>query len=236
MIKSTLINKLAKTLIIPFIALSMLFIAYGSYISLFSSPTDYYQKEFVRLMYIHVPSAWLGVAIYFFMSICSIIGFITKNPLCHLLTRAATKSGILCTMLCLFTGCIWGYHTWGTWWVWDARLTSMLILLFLYIGYIMIWRMIDDFNTAASVSSIINILGMINIPIIKLSVDWFNTLHQPASIIRSGGISIHPNMINPLVIMSIGLLLACISSGMLRFRTISMHYKIEKIKLRNISV
>ena len=166
--------------------LAFVFILIGLYYSFFNSPPDYLQGETVRIMYIHVPSAWLSLMIYSSMGICSIISLIWKHTLADIISRSCAPIGASFTLVTLITGSIWGKPTWGTWWVWDARLTSELILLFIYLGHIILSNAFDDFRKGDRNASILAIVGLINLPIIKWSVDWWNTLHQPASLTKFG--------------------------------------------------
>ena len=177
--------------------------AVGLYLALVASPPDYQQSETVRIMYVHVPSAWMAMAGYMFLAGASFAGLVWKHPLAHLAGKAAAPIGLVFTGLALITGAIWGKPMWGTWWVWDARLTSVLILFFLYLGYIALWQAIDDPDKAARAAAILALVGVINIPIIRFSVDWWNTLHQPASVIRAGGPSLHADMLVPLLVMAV---------------------------------
>ena len=177
--------------------------AVGLYLALVASPPDYQQSETVRIMYVHVPSAWMAMAGYMFLAGASFAGLVWKHPLAHLAGKAAAPIGLMFTGLALITGAIWGKPMWGAWWVWDARLTSVLILFFLYLGYIALWQAIDDPDKAARAAAILALVGVINIPIIRFSVDWWNTLHQPASVIRAGGPSLHPDMLVPLLVMAV---------------------------------
>ena len=177
--------------------------AAGLYLALVASPPDYQQSETVRIMYVHVPSAWMAMAGYMFLAGASFAGLVWKHPLAHLAGKAAAPIGLVFTGLALITGAIWGKPMWGTWWVWDARLTSVLILFFLYLGYIALWQAIDDPDKAARAAAILALVGVINIPIIRFSVDWWNTLHQPASVIRAGGPSLHADMLVPLLVMAV---------------------------------
>ena len=177
--------------------------AAGLYLALVASPPDYQQSETVRIMYVHVPSAWMAMAGYMFLAGASFAGLVWKHPLAHLAGKAAAPIGLMFTGLALITGAIWGKPMWGTWWVWDARLTSVLILFFLYLGYIALWQAIDDPDKAARAAAILALVGVINIPIIRFSVDWWNTLHQPASVIRAGGPSLHTDMLVPLLVMAV---------------------------------
>lgn len=180
------------------ILLTLILYAIGLYTVFFNSPPDYLQGEFIRIMYIHVPCAWLSLGIYVLMAFASFIALVWNYSLADLAAFAAAPIGLVLTFICLATGSIWGKPIWGTWWVWDARLTSMLILFLLYIGYILVW----DFNIVAARSAAsINLIGVINIPIIKFSVNLWGTLHQPASIIKSGGIAVDSSMLPPLLVM-----------------------------------
>lgn len=173
----------------------------GLPLALFMSPPDYQQGDSVRIMYIHVPAAWMAMASYSFIAFASAIAFIWRHNLADLAARAAAPIGLAMTGLALITGAVWGKPTWGAWWVWDARLTSVLVLFFIYLGYIAIWDAVDDKARAAKFARIVALVGFINIPIIKFSVDWWNSLHQPASIIRPEGPTIDGSMLTPLLLM-----------------------------------
>jgi heme exporter protein C len=185
-------------------ALSALTLAAGLYFALAASPADYQQGETVRIMYIHVPAAWMGMFCYTAMAVFSAMALIWKHPLADLLGRATAPVGAAFTFLCLVTGALWGKPMWGTWWVWDARLTSMLILLFLYLGYMALANAFDDPSRGNRASAILALVGVVNVPIIKWSVDWWNTLHQPASMIKMGGPAIDSSMLVPLLLMAVG--------------------------------
>ena len=182
---------------------TVILLAAGIYLSLFVAPPDYQQGETVRIMFVHVPSAWMALFTYAVMAGASAAGLIWKSPLSHLTAKAAAPIGASFTLLALVTGALWGQPMWGTWWVWDARLTSVLILFFLYLGYIALWEAIDDYTRAAKSAAILALVGVVNIPIIKFSVDWWNTLHQPASVLRMDGPSIHPSLLVPLLVMGV---------------------------------
>lgn len=184
------------------IGLSLICFLVGLALGLFFSPPDYQQGETVRIMYIHVPASWWALGVYTIMAGASVTGFITKAPLCHLLTKAIAPIGLSFTLISLITGSLWGKPTWGTWWVWDARLTSMLILLFLYIGYQLLVTAFDDQEKGLAAGAVIAMVGWINVPLIKWSVDWWHTLHQPASIIRLAKPAIHWTMLVPLAFMA----------------------------------
>ena len=175
--------------------------ALGIYFGLFKSPADYQQGETVRIMYVHVPAAWMSLFCYSAMAVASAAGFIWKHPLADVAAKETAPIGAAFTFLALFTGSLWGKPMWGAWWAWDARLTSVLVLFFLYLGYMALWRAIPDKSRAAKLTAILAIVGFVNVPIIKFSVDWWNSLHQPASILREGGPAIHGSMLTPLLLM-----------------------------------
>jgi len=189
--------------ILPWSAgLTVILLALGLYYALLDSPIDYQQKDSVRIMYLHVPAAWLALQTYTLMAVASAVGLIWRHPLADLTAKAAAPIGASFTFLCLVTGSLWGEPTWGTWWVWDARLTSVLILFFLYLGYIAIWQAYDDPARASRAAAILALVGFVNVPIIKFSVDWWNTLHQPASVLTMQGSKIDPAMLRPLLLMA----------------------------------
>ncbi|MGE0408560.1 MAG: heme ABC transporter permease [Amphiplicatus sp.] len=173
----------------------------GLYFGLFNSPADYQQGESVRIMYVHVPAAWMALFCYTAIAVASATGFIWKHPLADVAAKATAPIGAVFTALALATGSLWGKPMWGAWWAWDARLTSMLILFFLYIGYIAIWEATSDKTRAARLAAIVAIVGFVNVPIIHFSVDWWTSLHQPASVFRKGGPSIDASMLTPLFLM-----------------------------------
>ena len=175
--------------------------ALGLYLALFVSPADYQQGDSVRIMYVHVPAVTLGMGVYALMAVAALGTLVWRHPLADVAARAAAPLGAAFTFLGLVTGAIWGKPMWGTWWVWDARLTSFLVLFIMYLGLIALWRAFDDPARAGRIAAALVLVGAINIPIIKFSVDWWNTLHQPASILRIGGPSIHPSMFYPLLVM-----------------------------------
>ena len=170
--------------------------------ALIFSPEDYKQSHSVRIMYVHVPAAWISLGIFSIITFLSVIGYIFKIRNFFLISKSLAPSGFVFNIIAIVTGSIWGKPTWGTWWAWDARITSMLILLLFYIIYLIAWRIYDDNDKVFKVTSIITILGIINVPIIKYSVDWWNTLHQPASINILSKSSIHLSMLYPLLIMT----------------------------------
>ena len=176
----------------------------GLYWGLVTSPADYQQGDTVRIMYIHVPVAWLASSSYFILALCALFFLVWRHPLADIGARAVAPVGAMFAALTLITGALWGKPTWGTYWVWDARLTSMLVLFFFFIGYMALAGGFDNRRRGARPAAILALVGAINLPIVKFSVDWWNTLHQPASLLRSGGVSIDPAMLWPLLTMFIG--------------------------------
>mgnify|MGYP000078342108 FL=1 len=186
------------------IVIALMAIGFGLYYALVKSPPDYQQSETVRIMYVHVPAAWMAMFCYVALACSSAIALIWRHMLANIIAKSTAPIGASFTFLALVTGSLWGKPMWGTWWVWDARLTSVLILFFLYLGYMVLYEAFDDKSRGARAAAILSIVGVINIPIIKFSVDWWNTLHQPASVIKISGPSIHPSMMTPLILMAVG--------------------------------
>ncbi len=182
--------------------LAVLLFAIGVPWGLFYSPADYQQGESVRIMYIHVPSAWWSMGVYAFLAGASLTYLVWRHVIADVAARAAAPIGAAYAGLCLFTGSLWGRPTWGTWWEWDARLTSMLILFLTYLGYIALRAAIDEEERGARLGAVLALAGAVNLPIVHYSVEWWSTLHQPASILREGGASIHPSMLGPLLTMA----------------------------------
>ena len=176
-----------------------IFFIFGLYLALLASPPDYQQGDAVRIMYVHVPSAWLALSSYLLLGICSFFFLIWRHPLAEIAARSIAPIGTGFAALTLITGSFWGKPIWGVWWVWDGRLTSMLVLFFFFIGYISLSNAFDRSERGARPAAILALVGCINLPIVKFSVDWWHTLHQPASIMRSEGISIDPAMLWPLL-------------------------------------
>lgn len=196
-------NRLAdKILPIAKIVMVLAFV-YGLYLALFASPVDYQQGQSVRIMYVHVPAAWMAMFSYMVVAAASFTALVWRHPLALLAGKAAAPIGATFTALALVTGMLWGKPMWGTYWVWDGRLTSVLVLFFLYLGYMAIWRSMDEEDKAGRAASILALVGVVNIPIIKFSVDWWNTLHQPASVMRMGGPTIDSAMLWPLFTIAI---------------------------------
>ena len=204
----------------------------GLGLGLFYSPEDYQQGDAVRMMYVHVPAAWMAMGAYSFIAVMSLVAFVWRHTLADIAARSAALPGAVFTALALFTGAVWGKPTWGAWWVWDARLTSMLILLFTYFGYMAIWQSVPEQVRAARFARILALVGFINIPIIKFSVEWWNSLHQPASILRADGPTIHPAMLIPLLLMIFAYTALFTWLVVLEMRTSLMRQRIEKRAVR----
>lgn len=196
-------NRLADRILPWAIAAAIGAFGIGLYFALFDSPPDYQQGESVRMMYVHVPAAWAASSVYLFIAVASFVALVWRHPLALIAGRAAAPIGALFTALALFTGSLWGKPMWGTYWEWDGRMTSVLVLLFLYIGYMALWQALDDEEKAGRAASILALVGVVNLPIIKFSVDWWNTLHQGASILREGGPSLPAEMQVPLYTLGI---------------------------------
>ena len=194
--------------------------------ALILSPEDYKQSHSVRIMYVHVPAAWISLGIFSVITFLSIVGYIFKIRNFFLIAKSLAPSGLVFNIIALVTGSIWGKPTWGTWWAWDARITSMLILALFYIMYLVAWRIFEDNDKVFKVTSIITILGIINVPIIKYSVDWWNTLHQPASINILSKSSIHISMLFPLMTMTAAFALFSLLIFLMKYNT-------ELIKIKN---
>ena len=201
----------------------------GLTFALVLSPPDYLQGDVVRIMYIHVPSAWIGLACYSTLAILSLLSFLFKIKNFYLINKSIAPIGLLFTFLAIITGSIWGQPTWGTFWAWDARLTSMVVLAIFYITYILVLKFIKPEQLSVKISSLVAIIGFIYIPIIKYSVTWWNTLHQPASIKIAGSSSIHSSMILPLMLMLLVLLLYCALIFLMKYKT-----EIIRIKKKNL--
>ena len=194
--------------------------------ALIISPKDYKQSDSVRIMYVHVPAAWISLGIFSSITLLSICGFVFRNKNFFLISKSLAPSGFVFNIIALVTGSIWGKPTWGTWWAWDARITSMLILALFYAMYLIVWRIYDKKEKVYKISTFITIVGIINVPIIKYSVDWWNTLHQPASINILSKSSIHSSMLYPLLIMTAAFALFSLLIFLMKYNT-------ELIKIKN---
>lgn len=217
----------------PWVAgLTVILLGGGLYLSLLASPKDYQQSEAVRIMYIHVPSAWMALFCYCSLAITSAFSLIWRHPLADIIGKSTAPIGACFTFLTLVTGSLWGKPMWGTWWVWDARLTSVLILFFLYLGYIALYNAFDDISRGARAAAVLGLVGAVNLPIIKFSVDWWNTLHQPASVIKLGGPAIHPSMLWPLALMALAFTAYYVWVLLLRVRGELISRRISTIRHR----
>ncbi|MEG9861826.1 MAG: heme ABC transporter permease [Parvularculales bacterium] len=201
----------------------------GLYLALFVAPPDYQQGEAVRLMFVHVPSAWMAMGVYLFIGMMSAVSFVFKRPLADVAARAAAPIGACFTFLALATGSLWGKPMWGAWWVWDARLTSVLLLFFLYLGYIALWRTIDNPLLASRAAAILAMVGVLNLPIIHYSVEWWNTLHQPASVLRAEGPAIHSSLLIPLLVMALAFASFFVSVLIMRMRSEIMQRRLHTL-------
>ena len=206
-------------------AIFIVIISIGLIEALFLSPEDYLQSDSVRIMYVHVPAAWISLGIFSLIALLSFSILIFKNKFFPLVAKSLAPSGFVFNIIALVTGSIWGKPTWGTWWVWDARITSMLILGLFYLLYIIAWRIVDT-NNVNKVTSIIAIIGVVNVPIIKFSVDWWSTLHQPSSINILSKSTIHESMLIPLIIMTAAFALFSLLIFLMKYNT-------ELIKIKN---
>ena len=217
---------------LPYVwAVTALLFAVGLYGALLSAPADYQQGETVRIMFVHVPAAWMALFVYTVMALASALAIVFRHPLADVAAKAAAPIGAVFCFLALATGSLWGKPMWGAWWVWDARLTSMFVLMLLYVGYIAIWQAIEEPGRAALIARIVALVGFVNIPIIKFSVDWWNSLHQPASVFRMGGPTIDRSMLWPLLVMGLAYTFL-----FLALHLVSIRSEITERKLRNLRI
>ena len=208
----------------------------GLYFALFVSPPDYQQGETVRIMYVHVPAAWMAMFCYTAMALASAASMVWRHLVAQIIAKATAPIGASFTFLALATGSLWGKPMWGTWWVWDARLTSVLILFFLYLGFIALQNSFDDPSRGARSASILAIVGAVNVPIIKFSVDWWNTLHQPASVVKLDGPAIHSSMLVPLLLMAISYTAFYVWILTVRVRAEINTSKIRALRIRQMAL
>ena len=209
----------------------MIFIIFlGLIYALFISPQDHIQGDSVRIMYVHVPSSFIALGSFALIGIASILNLIFKIKVMPLIAKSLAPIGIIFTLISIVTGSLWGKPTWGVWWAWDARLTSMLILFCFYLAYIFTWKFVKDFEQANKISSIIGIVGLINLPVIKYSVNWWNTLHQSSSITLTSAPTIHHTMLIPLLIMLIGMIIYSLIIFLMKYKTEIMKFKIKRKK------
>jgi heme exporter protein C len=216
--------------LLPLIGLTVLALAAGLYLTA-GAPDDYQQGATVKIMFLHVPSAWLSMFGWTVMSIAALGTLVWRHPLADVAAKAAAPLGAAFTFLCLTTGSLWGRPMWGTYWVWDARLTSELVLFLMYLGVIALWRTVDDPSRASRAVAILTLVGAINIPIIKWSVDWWNTLHQPASVVKLGGPAIHPTILVPLMVMAVAFTLLFITLHIAAMRNEILRRRVRSLLL-----
>ena len=221
--------RLAGRLIPVLGGLSALVLGVGFALVAFIVPADYQQGDTVRIMYLHVPAAWLSMLIYVVMSSAALGTLVWRHPLADVAQRAAAPLGAAFTFVCLVTGSLWGKPMWGTYWIWDARLTSVLVLFLIYLALIALWHSIEDFGRAARIAAIATLVGFVNIPIIKFSVDWWNTLHQPASILRAGGPAMSGSMLWPLLVMGLGATLLFFTLHLMAIRNEILQRRLERL-------
>ncbi len=224
-------QRLAATILPWSAGASVILLAAGLCFALFVSPRDYQQGETVRIMYVHVPAAWMALFVYVNVAIVSALGLVWRHPLADLAAKAMSPVGATFTLLCLLTGSLWGQPMWGAWWVWDARLTSVLVLFFLYVGHIALVNAFDDPTRGAKSAAILALVGLVNVPIIKFSVDWWNTLHQPASIARLDAPAIHPAMLTPLLLMAAGFMAYFVTVTIIRIRAEILERRLRAMRL-----
>jgi heme exporter protein C len=218
--------------VLPWVAtLAAALLGLGLYMAWFVAPADYQQGETVRIMSLHVPAAWLSLFFYTLMAVSALGTLVWRHPLADVSQKAAAPIGAAFTLICLLTGSLWGRPMWGTYWVWDARLTSVLVLFLMYCGVLALWRTIDEPLRAARAVSILTLVGAVNVPIVKYSVDWWNTLHQPASVFRMSGPTIHPSMLYPLLVMALAFATLGVTLHLAAMRT-----EILRRRVRTLSI
>ena len=227
------ILSLNNNLITSLLIVMILVILVGLIYALFISPPDYIQGDSVRIMYVHVPASFIALGCFGFIGIASILNLIFKIKFMPLMAKSLAPVGCMFSLVSIVTGSLWGKPTWGVWWVWDARLTSTGILLLFYLAYIFTWRFVNSFEKANKISSVIGIIGLFNLPIIKYSVDWWNTLHQPSSITLTSAPTIHYTMLIPLIIMLLGMIVYSLIIFLMRYKTEVMKFKLDKKKSKN---
>jgi heme exporter protein C len=213
------------------VAATVIAFAIGLYLTVFVAPDDYQQGATVKIMFIHVPSAWLAMFCWALMSVAALGTLVWRHPLADVAAKAAAPIGAAFTFLCLLTGSLWGRPMWGTYWVWDARLTSVLVMFLMYLALIALWRAAEDPARAGRAAAIFTLVGAINLPIIKFSVDWWNTLHQPASVFRLGGPTIHPSILTPLLVMAVAFTLLFLTLHMAAMRNEILRRRVRTLRL-----
>jgi len=222
--------------LLPWVAvLAAAIIAYALYLAFFVAPPDYLHGEIARIMFIHVPSAWMAMACYALIAVSAFGLLVFRHPLADVSAKAAAPIGAAFTFLALFTGSLWGKPAWGTYWVWDARLTSVLILFFLYLGLIALRSSIEDETLASKLTAILALVGIVMLPIIKFSVDWGNTLHQPSSVLKLGGPTIHSSILTPLLVMGAGFLVLFIAMHLKAMRNEILRRRVKALQLAEVA-
>jgi heme exporter protein C len=217
--------------VVPWLtAVTLLLLGYGLYLALFVAPPDYQQGETVKIMFIHVPAAWLAMFGYTLIALAALGTLIWRHPLADVAAKTAAPIGATFTFIALVTGSLWGKPMWGTYWVWDARLTSVLVLFLLYLGLIALWQSIDEPGRAGRAAAILALVGFINVPIIKFSVDWWNTLHQSASVFRLGGPTIDPSLLTPLFVMAGGFTLLFVLLHLIAMRAEILRRRVHTLQ------
>ena len=217
-------NKLINTLLIVMILIVLVGLVYA----LFISPPDYIQGDSVRIMYVHVPSSFIALGCFGFIGIASILNLIFRIKFVSLMAKSLAPVGCIFSLISIVTGSLWGKPTWGIWWVWDARLTSMAILLLFYLAYIFTWKFVNNYEKANKISSVIGIIGLFNLPVIKYSVDWWSTLHQSSSITLTSAPTIHYTMLIPLIIMFLGMVIYSLIIFLMKYKTELMRLKLDR--------
>jgi heme exporter protein C len=223
----TLANRVLPWLV----AITLILFAAGFYLTFFVAPDDYQQGATVKIMFIHVPNAWLSMFVWGVMCVAALGTLVWRHPLADVAAKAAAPIGAAFTFLALVTGSLWGRPMWGTYWVWDARLTSVLVLFLMYLGIMALWRTVEDPSRAARAAAILTLVGAINIPIIKFSVDWWNTLHQPASVFRVGGPTIDPSILLPLFVMAVAFTMLFFTLHVAAMRNEILRRRIRTLRL-----
>jgi heme exporter protein C len=216
---------------LPWLSAATVLVFAVGVIQIYSAPDDYQQGATVKIMFIHVPAAWLSIFGWLLMSAAALGTLVWRHPLADVAGKAAAPIGSAFTLMCLVTGSLWGRPMWGTYWVWDARLTSVLVLFLMYLGVIALWRTIEDPTQAARAAAVLTLVGAINVPIIKFSVDWWNTLHQPASVLRLGGSTIHPAILVPLIVMAIAFTLLFLTLHLAAMRNEIMRRRVRSMMM-----
>ena len=222
-------NKLINGLLF----LMILIVLVGLVYALFISPPDYIQGDAVRIMYVHVPSSFIALGCFGFIGMASILNLIFRIKFVSLMAKSLAPVGCIFSLVSIVTGSLWGKPTWGIWWVWDARLTSMAILFLFYLAYIFTWQFVNNFEKANKITSVIGIIGLFNLPVIKYSVDWWNTLHQSSSITLTSAPTIHYTMLVPLIIMFLGMVIYSLIIFLMRYKTELMKLKLHKKNKNN---